>query len=87
MLWLSLILASGLSAANAYAADEIDGLDELGQIDEVTVTATRKKTARRDVASAVTVVGGSELRAGLPQVAMEALRAQPGTYFQQTTPG
>jgi len=87
MLWLSLILAGGLSAANAYAADEIDGLDELGQIDEVTVTATRKKTARRDVASAVTVVSGSALRSGLPQVAMEALRAQPGTYFQQTTPG
>ena len=72
---------------NAYAADEIEQVEKLDQIDEVTVTATRKKAARRDVSNAVTVVTGSDLRSGLPQVAMEALRAQPGTYFQQTTPG
>ena len=79
--WLLSILIGGFSASHAVALDEPD------QIDEITVTATRKKAAIRDVTSAVTIVAGSELRAGLPQVAMEALRAQPGTYFQQTTPG
>jgi len=81
MLWLWPILFGGLSASPAVALDKVD------QIDEITVTATRKKAAKRDVASAVTIVTGSELRAGLPQVAMEALRAHPGIYFQQTTPG
>jgi len=81
MMWLCAILIGGFSSPHAVAVDEPD------RIDEITVTATRKETARRDVASAVTVVSGGELRAGLPQVAMEALRAQPGTYFQQTTPG
>jgi outer membrane cobalamin receptor len=81
MLWLCSILIGGFSTSHAVVADDLD------KIDEITVTATRKKATKRDVASAVTVITGSELRAGLPQVAMESLRAQPGTYFQQTTPG
>lgn len=87
MLYLWLVLIGGLSASSSNAADQVDQLDDLDQLDEITVTATRKKAAKRDVAKAVTVVTGSELHSGLPQVAMEALRAQPGTYFQQTTPG
>ena len=81
MLWLCSILIGSFSTSYAVVADEAD------KIDEITVTATRKEAAKRDVASAVTVITGSELRAGFPQVAMESLRAQPGTYFQQTTPG
>ncbi len=81
LLWLWSIIVGGLLASHSVAADKLD------QIDEITVTATRKETAKRNVASAVTVVSGSDLQSGLPQVAMEALRAQPGIFFQQTTPG
>ena len=54
MLYLWLVLIGGLSASSSNAADAIDLIDGLDQLDEITVTATRKKAAKRDVAKAVT---------------------------------
>ncbi|MEM1411552.1 MAG: TonB-dependent receptor, partial [Pseudomonadota bacterium] len=56
-------------------------------IETVTVTATRRIVDRRAVAMALTRVDeGALLRDG-PSVIAEALRAKPGAFFQQTTPG
>ncbi|MCH8867023.1 MAG: hypothetical protein IID58_09240 [Proteobacteria bacterium] len=46
-LWLCSILISG------FLMSYTPGSDELGQIDEITVKATRKETAKRDLAGAI----------------------------------
>jgi len=54
-------------------------------IDEIQVTATRRPSAVRDVAAAVTLVPQEKIEHGL--LTTDALLAEPGIFLQQTTPG
>ncbi len=56
-------------------------------LETVVVTATRREVDVRDVAGAVTVARESDILRQAPDVIAEALRGQPGAFFQQTTPG
>lgn len=55
--------------------------------EHIFVTATRSQQADIDVAAAVTVISESDVLEKAPDVVAEMLRGEPGTYFQQTTPG
>jgi outer membrane receptor protein involved in Fe transport len=57
------------------------------ELETIQVTASRRAEPAFEVPAAVNVVGRVEIRAAAPQTVMEALRNQPGTSLQQTTPG
>ena len=57
----------------------------LAELDAVVVTADHFDRDGRKLPTATTVVAAPE--PGTVQVALEALRGRPGTFFQQTTPG
>lgn len=60
---------------------------ERQSLEHVQVTATRSNKRDIDIATAVTVVDESEILEKAPDVIAEMLRAEMGTFFQQTTPG
>jgi TonB-dependent heme/hemoglobin receptor len=57
------------------------------ELETIQVTASRRAEPAFEVPAAVNVVGREEIRTAAPQTVMEALRNQPGTSLQQTTPG
>ncbi|MEK6806784.1 MAG: TonB-dependent receptor [Pseudomonadota bacterium] len=57
------------------------------RISPITVTALRESEALADVPQPITVVTGAEVKRRNPQVMTEALKGEPGAYFQQTGPG
>lgn len=57
------------------------------ELESFQVTATRRPARMLDVAEAVTLVEESRITREAPRVIAELLRGQPGTFFQQTTPG
>jgi outer membrane receptor protein involved in Fe transport len=77
-----------LSHGPVWADEESDGDGYNNVVQEhVQVTATRTHQSDIDIAAAVTVIDEDMLLKQAPGVLAEILRAQPGTYFQQTTPG
>ena len=79
-------LSSLLCATGALAEEFVDA-DGGHALETVQVTGSRRLETVHEVASAVTVVSGEQVRQAMPQTLPEALRARTGTYFQQTTPG
>ncbi len=57
------------------------------QISPITVTALREPEALADVPQPVTVISGADIKRRNPQVMAQALRYEPGAFFQQTAPG
>ena len=55
--------------------------------EHVQVTATRTSKRDIDIAAAVTALTEEAVLSAAPDVIAELLRGQPGTFFQQTTPG
>ncbi len=81
-------LALLLNQAPLRAEEEsFDDLYETDALEHVQVTATRIQKRDIDVAAAVTAIDGETILKFAPDVIAEMFRAQPGTYFQQTTPG
>lgn len=79
---------SGSSDSDSVADEPIE--DEPvkdGAQEQIYVTATRSQQADIDIAAAVTFISESEIHGKAPDVVAEMLRGEPGTYFQQTTPG
>ena len=70
-------------------ADDASGEDlyEHNTQEHVQVTATRTSKRDIDIAAAVTVINEETVLAKAPDVIAEMLRGEPGTFFQQTTPG
>lgn len=58
-----------------------------GPLEVVTVTATRRPLTARETPVALSVIEGADFSAAGVAVVPEALRASPGAFFQQTTPG
>ena len=70
------------------AADESsDDLYEDDVQEHVQVTATRTSKNDIEIAAAVTAFDEESILARSPDVIAEMLRGEPGTFFQQTTPG
>ncbi len=67
--------------------ESFDDLYETDALEHVQVTATRVQKRDIDVAAAVTAIDTETILKFAPDVIAEMLRAQPGTFFQQTTPG
>jgi outer membrane receptor protein involved in Fe transport len=61
--------------------------DREATLESVIVTATRIEQSILDVAEAITVIDGEEIRRQAPELLAEMLRGMPGAFFQQTTPG
>ena len=78
------LLPHPLSRAAEESAEE---LYENAVQEHVQVTATRTKKRDLDIAAAVTAISEQQVREMSPDVIAEMLRAEPGTFFQQTTPG
>jgi outer membrane receptor protein involved in Fe transport len=57
------------------------------KLETVTVTATRREADVQDVSTAVSQADLHAVLESAPDVIAEALRGQPGVFFQQTTPG
>jgi outer membrane receptor protein involved in Fe transport len=78
-----------LLSQNHLLADEDSGEDlyENNFQEHVQVTATRTSKRDIDIAAAVTAIDEQMIREQAPDVISELLRGQPGTFFQQTTPG
>jgi outer membrane cobalamin receptor len=55
--------------------------------EHIQVTATRTNKRDIDVAAAVTAIDKNTIFETAPDVIAEVLRGEPGTFFQQTTPG
>jgi outer membrane receptor protein involved in Fe transport len=74
---------------NPLRADDesYDELYETDQLEHVQVTATRTRERDFDISAAVTGIDEEEVLKLAPDVISEMLRGQPGTFFQQTTPG
>jgi outer membrane receptor protein involved in Fe transport len=73
---------------SASLADEDDDWQaETGNMENITVTATRTEASVKDVSVAVSAVDEEQIRVENPDVISEMFRGLPGTYFQQTTPG
>lgn len=71
-----------------YADDEsAEDLYEDKIQEHVQVTATRTSKRDIDIAAAVTAIGEDSIFEQAPDVIAEMFRAQPGAFFQQTTPG
>ena len=71
-------------------ADDDGSSDDLyeNEIQEhVQVTATRSNKRDIDIAAAVTAIDENRILEQAPDVIAEMLRGEPGTFFQQTTPG
>jgi TonB-dependent heme/hemoglobin receptor len=79
-LWLchQAVFANEQSGEDLYE-DEIQ--------EHVQVTATRTNKRDIDIAAAVTAISEDAILEQAPDVIAEMLRAQPGAFFQQTTPG
>lgn len=73
----------------SLCADDESGEDmyENRVQEHVQVTATRTSKRDIDIAAAVTALTEESVLAAAPDVIAELLRGQPGTFFQQTTPG
>lgn len=56
-------------------------------LDQIQVTASRQGESVFDAPVPVTVIGREQIDAAAPQVAMDLLHGEPGTFVQQTTPG
>ena len=65
----------------------LDERNEEDVLEHVQVTATRTSRRDIDIAAAVTTVDEEEVLMLAPDVIAEMLRGEPGTFFQQTTPG
>jgi len=82
---------AALGAAIACALPALPALADAGagptlaELDAVVVTADHFDRDGRKLPTATTVLAAPE--PGQVQVALEALRGRPGTFFQQTTPG
>ena len=78
-----------LLVQNPLQADDISGEDMYGNDiqEHVQVTATRTNKRDIDISAAVTAIDEETALALAPDVISELLRGQPGTFFQQTTPG
>jgi len=74
---------------NDLLADNESGEDmyEIYTQEHVQVTATRTNKRDIDIAAAVTAIDDETVLRQAPDVIAEVLRGQPGTFFQQTTPG
>jgi outer membrane receptor protein involved in Fe transport len=67
--------------------DSAEDMYENDTLEHVQVTATRTAKRDIDIAAAVTAVNEDAILASAPDVIAEVLRGEPGTFFQQTTPG
>lgn len=78
-----------LLSQNLLLADDesLDDLYEPDVLEHVQVTATRTSKRDIDISAAVTAIDEDAMRELAPDVIAEMLRGQPGTFFQQTTPG
>jgi len=77
-----------LSHTLTWADDESDGdMYENAIQEHVQVTATRSNKRDIDIAAAVTAIDENRILEQAPDVIAEMLRGEPGTFFQQTTPG
>lgn len=77
-------LAASLLSAAAFADTQTAAPVTL---DPVQVTASRSAAAAASVAQPVTVLTQAQVEARNPQVMTEALRYEPGAFFQQSGPG
>jgi len=64
-----------------------DGPYEESLQEQVQVTATRSNKRDIDIAAAVTAIDEDTILETAPDVVAGILRGEPGTFFQQTTPG
>jgi len=72
----------------AWAEENSDeDLYERDVQEHVQVTATRSNKRDIDIAAAVTAIDEESILKLAPDVIAEMLRGEPGTFFQQTTPG
>ncbi|HMB61000.1 MAG TPA: TonB-dependent receptor [Xanthomonadales bacterium] len=90
--WGAVVLLAGLWTSWPVLAAETDEdakppKDEILELESFQVTATRRPVKLLDVAEAITLVEGARITREAPRVLAELLRGQPGTFFQQTTPG
>lgn len=79
---ISAVLSAPLAAQQTVSSER-----EARLLDQIQVTATRRPESSFDVPVATTVVGQREIADRAPQVAMDLLHGEPGTFVQQTTPG
>lgn len=90
-LWAGLLVAPFflLLFQTPLLADEnsADDLYERDIQEQVQVTATRTNKRDIDIAAAVTAIDEESILGQAPDVIAEMLRGEPGTFFQQTTPG
>lgn len=88
---ITLAMVGMLSAPAITLATDADTQEETRKqarvLDRIQVTATRRPESAFDVPVATTVVGSDQIDASAPQVAMDLLHGEPGTFVQQTTPG
>jgi len=78
-----LLLHTPLRADDESAED----LYEKDTLEHIQVTATRTNKRDIDISAAVTAISEETILANAPDVIVEILRGEPGTFFQQTTPG
>ena len=76
-----------LAVSVVHAGDDDAWQEETGNMETVTVTATRNETSAHEVSVAISTVKQEQVLIENPDVISEMLRGLPGTYFQQTTPG
>lgn len=80
---LFLLFQTSLNADDGSGED----LYENDVQEHVQVTATRTDKRDIEIAAAVTALDKAAVLSQAPDVVAEMLRGQPGTFFQQTTPG
>jgi len=86
--FLVFFLASILIQNPLRADDEdFEGSYEVNTLEHVQVTATRVRKRDIDISAAVTGIDEEMVLQWAPDVIAEMVRGQPGTFFQQTTPG
>ena len=81
---LLLLITHNLSWADENSDED---LYEKDVQEHVQVTATRSSKRDIDIAAAVTAIDEDAVLKLAPDVIAEMLRGEPGTFFQQTTPG
>lgn len=87
---LALAISTALASVGttAHADDAAEGARKQARmLDRIQVTATRRAESAFDVPVATTVIGPEQIERSTPQVAMDLLHGEPGTFVQQTTPG
>lgn len=82
----ALLLPAAPARADDAAAEE-SARKQARVLDRIQVTATRRAESAFDVPVATTVIGAEQIERSAPQVAMDLLHGEPGTFVQQTTPG